>query len=124
MTPEKVKVQMVDPHRSTFSKEARRIANRALRGDTSVVRLGPLIFFCANRDAWMLDPLDSFARCLMREGRTFSTGILETKTQFSVEWNADYTIEGEVFTVSERETGQVRSIIGYPTREIQSPMLC
>lgn len=48
MTPNKVSVRLVDTARSTFTKEARHLQNRALKGDTAVVRLGPLIFFCAN----------------------------------------------------------------------------
>jgi hypothetical protein len=123
MTPNKVSVRWVDTARSTFTKEARRLQNRALRGDTAVVRLGQLVFFCANQDAWMLDPEDGLARCLAHEGRKLPTGISETATQFGVEWTADYSIEGTVFIVRERETGAVRSIIGYPTQEIQSPMV-
>lgn len=69
----------------------------------------------------MLDPEDGLARCLACEGRKLPTGISETKTQFGIEWTADYSIEEAVFIVRERETGTVRSIIGYPTREIQSP---
>lgn len=122
MKPNKVETRMVDFTRTAFTKEARYIQERAAEGYTKVVRLGPIIFFCANHDAWMLDPEDGFARCLMREGQKLPTGISETKRQFKVEWNADYMVEGDVFTVSERETGTVRSIIGYPTREIQSPM--
>ena len=83
-----------------------------------MVKLGPIIFFCANGDAWMLDPEDHFARCLMRAGEKLPLGIIENRKQFLVEWNADYQIEGEVFTVAER-SGSVRSIIGYPTRVIE-----
>ena len=103
---------------SNFTKEARRIQKCALRGDTRVVRLGPIIFFCANRDAWMLDPEDRFTRCLMREGETLPLGIIENRKQFSIEWNADYQIEGDIFTVMER-SGRVRSIIGYPTHHLE-----
>ena len=122
MTSQHTELRVVDTRRNTFAKEARDIQERALEGCTKVVRLGPLIFFCANQDAWMLDPNDRLARCLMREGQKLPVGILETKTQFTIEWNAAYTIADEVFTVAERGTGQVRRIVGYPTREIEAPM--
>jgi hypothetical protein len=121
MPPEHTDIQMVGLGESTFTKEARRIQKCALRGDTRVVKLGPIIFFCANRDAWMLDPEDHFARCLMRDGEKLPLGIIENRTQFLIEWNADYRIEGDVFTVAER-TGSVRSVIGYPTRLIEDQL--
>jgi hypothetical protein len=118
MLPDETDIRIIAPGKSAFSKEARRIQECALRGDSRVVKLGPIIFFCANRDAWMLDPEDHFARCLMRDGEKRALGITENRRQFLIEWNADYRIEGEVFTVAER-SGSVRSIIGYPTRLIE-----
>jgi hypothetical protein len=118
MFPEETSVRFVPTGESSFLKEARYIQKSALQGYSRVVKFGPLIFFCANRDAWMLDPEDHFARCLLRDGESLPLGIIENRKQFSIEWNADYQIEGEVFTVAER-SGSVRSIIGYPTRVIE-----
>lgn len=115
---EKTDVRVIHPGRPTYTKEAQRIQMRALGGETVVVRLGPVIFFCANQDAWMLDPEDGVARCLMRDGQKLAHGITETKQRFLVEWNADYRIEGEVFTWSERDGTTVQSALGYPTRLI------
>ena len=83
-----------------------------------MVKLGPIIFFCANRNAWMLDLEDHFVRCLMRDGEKLPLGITENREQLLIECNADYQIKDAVFTVTER-TGSVRSIIGYPTRVIE-----
>jgi hypothetical protein len=118
MFPEETSIRLVAAGESSFLKEARYIQKSALQGYSRVVKFGPIIFFCANRDAWMLDPEDHFARCLMRDGEKRPLGIIENRKQFLVEWNADYHIEGDVFTVAER-TGSVRSIVGYPTRVIQ-----
>jgi hypothetical protein len=118
MAPEGTSIRLVPAGESSFLKEARYIQRSAIEGYSRVVKLGPIIFFCANRDAWMLDPEDHFARCLMRDGEKLPLGIIENRKQFLVEWNADYHIEGDVFTVVER-TGSVRSIIGYPTRVIE-----
>jgi hypothetical protein len=118
MFPEETSIGFVAARESSFLKEARYIQKSALQGYSRVVKFGPIIFFCANRDAWMLDPEDHFARCLMRDGEKQPLGITGNRKQFLVEWNADYHIVGDVFTVAER-TGSVRSIVGYPTRVIQ-----
>jgi len=118
MFPEETSVRFVPTGESSISKEACYIQKSALQGYSRVVKFGPLIFFCANRDAWMLDPEDHFARCLMRDGEKLPLGIIENRKQFLVEWNADYHIEGDVFTVAER-SGSVCSIVGYPTRVIE-----
>ena len=113
MPKSKTDMRVVEPDKTTFTKAAVRIQKCALRGDTRVVRLGPIIFFCAIRDAWMLDPEDHLARCLARDGQTFPPGITENRKQFAVEWNAHYEINGELFQVSEH-SGSVRAIFGYP----------
>ena len=35
-----------------------------------------------------------------------------------IQWSADYTIEGDTFVWTERESGTVRRVLGYPTRTI------
>jgi hypothetical protein len=119
MSSEETKIRFVPLGKSSFIKEGKYIQKSAIEGYTRVVKLGPIIFFCANRDAWMLDPEDHFARCLMRDGEKLPLGMIENAKQFAIEWNADYQIEGDVFTVAER-TGSVRSIIGYPTHLIEN----
>jgi hypothetical protein len=115
---EHTEIHLVWPGKPIFTKEARSIQECALRGGTRVVKFGPIIYFCANRDAWMLDPQEHSARCLMCDGETLPLGIIEKPTQFSVEFTADYQIEGDIFNVME-PSGKVRSIAGYPTRLIE-----
>ena len=114
---EHTSLKILSPGESDYTKEARRIQNKALAGDTRFVQLGPILFFCANQDAWMLDPGDRLARCLVEAGKKLPLGIHETRTQFAVEWNASYEINGETFTVSDND-GRVRAILGYPTAKI------
>lgn len=113
-----VKSRIVDLRRTSFVKEAARVQQRARRGEAVVVRLGQIVFFCANQDAWMLDIEDNFARCLMREGVALPHGITETKRRFAIEWNGDYTIDGDAFVWTDRETGATRSVLGYPMRMV------
>jgi hypothetical protein len=55
--------------------------------------------------------------CLARDGEKQSFRIVETPDKFAIEWNATYQIEGEKFIVI-GNSGQARTIIGYPTEEI------
>lgn len=83
-----------------------------------MVTFGQLVLFSTETaDAWMLDPEDGPALCLARDGETQPFTIKETENTFSIEWNVDYRIDGNLFIVTER-SGRIRSIFGYPTEEI------
>jgi hypothetical protein len=43
--------------------------------------------------------------------------VLETEQSFSIGWESQFAIDGELFIVTEKN-GRVRSIMGYPTKEI------
>lgn len=105
--------------RANFIKEAERIQVLALRGATTVRRLGPIILFCANRDAWLLDPEDGLARCVMSQGEKLPLGIEDYGMQFGVRWNADFRIEGDQFLVGQFGRGAACVVTGYPTKEIK-----
>jgi len=110
--------QIVHREQISITDEANYIISRAENYDARVVTLGPLIFFSTETgDAWMLDPEDGLALCLAQGGETQPFTITETTTNFSIEWKANYRIDGDVFIVTER-SGRTRSILGYPTREI------
>jgi hypothetical protein len=76
-----------------------------------------ILFSTETGDAWILDPEDSLALCLARDGDRQPFTVTETATNFGIEWNAEYRIEGDRFIVAE-QSGRIRTIIGYPTREI------
>jgi len=103
----------------SVNKEADYIVNKAQALDSRVVRLGGLVIFSTQTgDAWVLDPEDNLALCLARNGERQSFSILETPTNFQIEWEGEYRIDGETFAVSTKD-GRVRTILGYPTREIE-----
>jgi len=94
------------------------IIGRAQEHGSRVVQLGKFVFFSTETgDAWMLDPEDSLALCLSRDGEREVFKVLETPSSFQVSWNAQYRIEGNIFIVLSQD-GRTRSIVGYPTREI------
>jgi hypothetical protein len=102
-----------------FTEEARRIPSKALGGQACVVRLGQIVFFSKETgDAWMLDPEDGYAVRLARDFEPQHIPIQETRAKLAIEWNADYRIDGEAFTIAEHG-GPARTIVGYPTVEVQ-----
>ena len=98
--------------------ESNYIINRAQNYESRVVSLGSLIFFSTETgDAWMLDYKDGLALCLAKVGEKQPFRIVETPEKFAIEWNVNYQIEGDKFVVIQK-SGQVRTILGYPTEEI------
>jgi hypothetical protein len=101
-----------------MTSEADYIIGKAQERDARLVTLGGIVFFSTDSgDAWMLDPADGLALCLARDGVKQRYMILETESSFQIEWNAEYEIEDDRFTVATAD-GRVRTIIGYPTEEI------
>lgn len=91
---------------------------RAKDNEAHIVTLGPLVLFSTETgDAWMLDPKDGLALCLARDGEEQPFTITETPTNFSIEWNAHYHIDGDAFIVIEW-SGRIKTTFVYPTREI------
>jgi len=104
----------------SINREADYIINKAQVLDSHVVGLGGLVFFSTQTgDAWILDPGDSLALCLAQDGERQAFSILETPTNFQIAWEAQYIIDEETFTVITKD-GRVRTIFGYPTREIEN----
>jgi hypothetical protein len=44
--------------------------------------------------------------------------IEETDTAFSIGWKGSYRLDGPAFVYSDRETGRVVTVLGYPTDKI------
>lgn len=88
--------------------------------DSRVVGLDGLVFFSTQTgDAWLLDPADSLALCLARDGDRQNFSILETPTSFQIALEAQYVIDGESFAVTTKE-GRVRTILGFPIKDIEN----
>ena len=100
-------------------REVADIIEGAARRDCRVVVIGELILFStASGDAWLLDIDDQTAACLARDGESQGVRIVETPTQFAIDWEASYAIDGDAFCVRHR-SGKMSVIMGYPVAEIQ-----
>jgi hypothetical protein len=102
-----------------LADEVRYIQRRAAEHDGRVVTIGPLVLFSTDTgDAWVLDPAEQLATRLARDGAPLPVHIEETDTTFAIGWTGPYRIEGDAFTYSDRESGRMITILGYPTRHL------
>ncbi len=102
-----------------LADEVRYIQNKAAEHDGRVVTLGQLILFSTDTgDAWLLDVTDQLAAPLARDGDPEPIHLEETATSFAIRWKGHYRIEGTAFIYADRDSGQVRTVFGYPTQKI------
>ena len=73
-----------------------------------------MLFSTETGDAWLLDRTDLLAARLARDGESATTQIVETAATFAIEWTGSYRINGPAFVYSDRDTGRVITILGYP----------
>jgi hypothetical protein len=77
--------------------------------------VGQLVLFStATGDAWLLDRSDLLAVRLARDGEAEPVHIEDTDT-VTIGWTGHYRIDGPAFVYSDRESGRVATILGYPT---------
>jgi hypothetical protein len=75
------------------------------------ITLAQLILFSTRTgDAWLLDPTDRLAA---------RVHIEETDVAFAIDWKGHYRIEGAAFIFVDHNTRQTRTILGYPTHQLE-----
>ena len=105
--------------RIRLADEVRYIQQRAANHDGRIVTIGQLILFSTETgDAWLLDRTDLLAARLARDGEAATIQIVETAATFAIEWTGSYRINGPAFVYSDRDTGRVITILGYPTDKL------
>lgn len=112
-----------NPKHSSISQEINTIIQLSHQREARLLSLGRLVFFSTQTgDAWILDPDEGRARCLSLDGEKQPFTINETPTDFSIDWDSEYRIKGRLFTVLEY-SGSVRTILGYPTLQLEEAIL-
>jgi hypothetical protein len=102
-----------------LADEVRYIQRRAADHDGRIVVIGQLVLFSTDTgDAWLLDRSDQLAAPLARHGEAEPVHIEETDTAFTIGWKGSYRLDGPAFVYSDRETGRLVTILGYPTNKI------
>src|SRR5712671_3656842 len=83
------------------------------------VSVGPLALFSTDTgDGWLLDPAERLATRLARDGEPEPVHIEETEANFAIAWTGHYRIDGTAFIYSDRISGRVFTILGYPIDRI------
>jgi hypothetical protein len=114
--------QRVEGKPFRLAKEVASIQRRAAEHDGCLVTLGPLVLFSSETgDAWMVDPSDRLAARLARDGDPEPIDLQETESHFTIGWKGHYRIEGGAFVYTDRASGRVTAILGYPTAKIAGP---
>lgn len=102
-----------------LADEVRYMQRRAAQEDSRIVSIGPLLLFSTETgDAWILDPADQLATPIAHQREALPVHIEDTETNFAVGWRGDYRIEGELFIYRDKDSGNTRTIFGYPTERI------
>jgi hypothetical protein len=66
----------------------------------------------------MLDREDHLAARLARDGDPEEIYFEETDTTFAIGWQGKYRIDGDAFIYIDKDSSQIVTILGYPTRRI------
>ena len=102
-----------------LADEVRYIQHRAAHHDGRIITIGRLVLFSTETgDAWLLDRTDLLAARLAQNGEAEPIQIVATATTFAIEWKGNYRINGPAFVYSDRDTGRVITILGYPTDKL------
>ena len=111
---------MVDGKDFRVADEIRHVQRCAARHDGRIVTIGELTLFSTKSgDAWLLDKQDGFAAPLARDGDPEPIHLEETDANFTIEWKGRYRIEGASFIFVDRKTRGTRTILGYPTSQLE-----
>jgi hypothetical protein len=111
--------QVVDGKDFRLADEIRYIQDKAAEHDLRMVTIGQLILFSTETgDAWLLDATDKLAARLARDGDPEPIHLEETDASIAIGWKGNYRLDGPAFVYSDRKTGRVTTIIGYPTKKI------
>lgn len=95
------------------------IQSRAAEYDGRLVSVGPLVLFSTDTgDAWLLEPAGRLAVRLARSGDPETIPFEETNTSFAIGWKGSYGIQGDAFVYTDRDSGRVVTILGYPTKRL------
>ena len=111
--------QIVDGASFRLLDEIRYVQKRAAENDSRVIALPQLLLFSTETgDAWLLDPAGHLALPVAQAGDPLPVQIEEADKTFAIEWMGTYRIDGPAFVYIEKDSKRVRSILGYPTRDI------
>jgi hypothetical protein len=111
----------------TILSECEAIIAAELRGESKVVMTSagvacpPFVLFSTGiGDAWVLEPDEALAMCLVWQGSSQAIGLRDDPARLEVEWDATYELVGDFFRLeSEHPLIGTRAIGGYPLHVVR-----
>lgn len=80
----------------------------------------PFILFASQGDAWLLDPDENLAFCLMFQGQKMQRHFRDSARQIEIRWDGEFQLDGDAFAVeTEHPAIGTRVILGYPLAELR-----
>lgn len=80
----------------------------------------PFVLFASQGDAWLLDPEENLALCLMFRGEKMTRVFRDHARQIEIAWDGAFQLDGEGFAVqTEHPAIGTRVILGYPLAELR-----
>lgn len=80
----------------------------------------PFVLFASQGDAWLLDPEENLALCLMFRGQKMTRVFRDSARQIEIAWDGEFRLDGDGFAVkTEHEAIGARVILGYPLAELR-----
>lgn len=80
----------------------------------------PLVLFASQGDAWLLDPDEERALCLMFGGQQQDRAFNDSGPEVEIAWDGPYALDGDAFSVTtEHALIGTRVIMGYPLAELR-----
>ena len=111
--------RMVDGKSFRLADEVSYIQRRAAEYDSRIVSIGQVVLFSSESgDAWMLDPSEHLAVRLASDGQPEPIHIEDAEITFTVAWTGQYRVMGPAFLYTDRVSGRVVTMFGYPTRKL------
>lgn len=114
-------------HIRTIRAECEEIIAAELRGEpkgmmtSSGVACRPFVLFSTGiGDAWLLEPDEALAMCLVWHGERQTVALRDDPARLEVEWDCTYELLGDFFHVSsEHPVIGTRAIGGYPLEDVR-----
>lgn len=111
----------------SIKDECEAIIAAELRGQAKAVMTGPelqvgpfVLFSTGIGDAWLLEPDEGIAMCLVWQGARQEVGINDSPSRVEIAWDCEYELLGDFFRVeSEHPVIGSRAIGGYPLEGVR-----
>lgn len=117
----------------TLSKEVDRILNAEMNGEIVVIMTGPeitqegplVLFSTGVGDAWLVDPDDNSAACLMWQGEKRPHPFRDLDDVIEIDWDGDFELNGQFVNFSCPSIPAIgnRAVGGYPVEPIRKLLL-